>query len=152
GQTGRTIGRLSQQKRQTVPCSAETQRRLQGRIQFRIKRTGERRCASGGFLESGAAWQMSQVRLSRVRARNELHLREFGRLGKEMRLSIGQSHLAASDRSRSNEETARNWQDRSARAVHFPKRPAVQSVSAIDRQERRMRRMRKARPGTRWKR
>src|SRR2546430_12163142 len=51
-----TIGRLSQQKRQTFPCPAETQRRLQSRIRFRLKRTGERRCASGGFFESGAAW------------------------------------------------------------------------------------------------
>src|ERR1051325_6951972 len=135
-QTGRAIGRLSQQEGQTFPCPVETQRRIQSRIRFWAKRSGERRCETRGFLRPGAAWQMSKVRRTRVRVRNELYLREFGRPEQDVRLSIGHSHPATISGPRANEETPRDRQNRFAGTFYFPQGQTVQSISRGDRKKR----------------
>src|SRR6266496_639433 len=68
-QTSRAVGRLSQQKGQTVPCLAQTERRVQSRVRFRAKRSGERRWETRGFFGAGVTWQMSKVRRARFRIR-----------------------------------------------------------------------------------
>src|SRR5204863_6802163 len=100
--------------RQAFPRRTETERRLQDSVRLRAEWSGERRCATGGFFNSGAAWQMSQVRRPHLRIRNELCLRKFSWYEQNVRLSIGQSHLATFDRSRTGEQTAHNRQDRFA--------------------------------------
>src|SRR5438552_1864846 len=88
---------------------------------------------------------MPEVRWARLRVRNELRLRKFSRSEQNVRLSIGQSHLATTGGSRADKEIADHWEDRFARALHFAQRQAVQSVSRANRQKRCGLRIRKAR-------